>query len=161
MKQSVILLFAFLASFSAWAQSLPGKPQTKPLPKDLHVLRPADLVVTDLSLVEVTFDGNKKGWRVRVSVTVKNNGELLAGKTMLKASAQLTGRSWSDFGTPVEIYPIRPGESSTKEFTFLDNNRVIGSASPFSFKVTVDPRNAIPESSETNNISSVISVSGR
>jgi subtilase family serine protease len=164
--KTLILFFTVMmnAGFaSSQTPVLPGSPNTSlPSPKNLKVLQPADLSITNLQLTEAKFDGNLKAWTVKVSVTIKNSGQLVAPKFIIKAMAQKTTPAtsgWKDFGYTIAFIPLKPGESATKEFLFIDRDKIMGSAPSFNFKLLSDIRNEVAESNENNNSSVSILIS--
>jgi CARDB len=162
MKKLLTTMLTGVACIAALAQNpqLPAgsKPGQLPLPA-LKPLQPADLVITDISIVEAVYDIN---WKVKISVTVKNQGQLIAAKTIIKAQAQKTtpaNSPWKDFGYTVAIIPLKPKESVTKEFLFIDHGNEMYKLRQFNLKLTADSRNEVTESNETNNASSVLAIS--
>jgi hypothetical protein len=162
MKRFIKIIFFGFTGMVAAAQSpqLPAgsKPGQLPLPQ-VKPLLPADLVITGIDVVEAVYDRN---WKVKVSVTIKNQGELIAPKTILKAQAQKiipSNSPWKDFGYTVAVIPLRPKESATKEFLFIDHENIMYKLRQFNLKLMADIRNEASESDETNNVSAILSIS--
>lgn len=161
MKKIIFLLLAAVAFLiKATAQNLPlptGKPQL-PAPV-LKPVQPADLVITNISLTEAVFSNDLKNWVIKVSVTVKNAGGLMSIATDLKAFAkQTSNNTWKPTGTMGILIGLRPGESVTKEYVFVDKQKLLPARAGFEFKVQADSNNKVTESNENNNVSAILAV---
>lgn len=166
MKKNIALLAAALFTcciFSA-AQNpqLPSGTAVKPslpVPVNPKPVQPADLVITNMSITHAAFDINLKGWVIKATITIKNAGGLLSANTDIKPFVKQSGTSaWKHTGTLGILIGLRPGESVTKEYVFVDKLRVLPQTGSFDFKVQADTGNKVTESSENNNSSSVITL---
>ncbi len=154
----VIFLCTGLISSAQVLRKPTGRPGQKQLANpNIPKLTKPDLQVTAIRLIKVEVNSSKLH-TVTVSVSIKNNGQLSADRIMLKAFSQnqLRGDSrWSGFGEPVPATVIHGGATVTADYVFHEDPRVI-STSSFKFKVVADANNAVVESNEINNTSSVI-----
>lgn len=158
MKQICIVLFVCIGSY-AKAQ-LPTNVNTqKPAPEKLKLVQPADIVITDMTLVSANFDHGVKGWVIKVNVTAKNNGQLIAASTDLKPLIQIRTTAWQDIGTAGTLPALKPGESVTKEYVFVDKKRLAGQTATFKFKIWADANNRVKESNDSNNESALLTIS--
>lgn len=163
MGKSLFVITFLSAGFLSAAQTL-KRPLDKPGHKqlvtpDFPKLTKPDLQVTAIRLIKVEVNSSKLH-TVTVSVSIKNNGQLNADRIMLKAYSQnqLRGDSpWSGFGELVPATVINGGATVTADYVFHEDPRVI-STSSFKFKVVADAYNAVVESNEINNTSSVINI---
>jgi CARDB len=159
---SAVVLLACCIHAAAQNPQLPSGTAVKPslpVPVNPKPVQPADLLITSMSLTHAAFDVNLKGWVIKVNITVKNAGGLLAAPTDIKPFVKQTGNSsWKHTGTLGILIGLRPGESVTKEYVFVDKLRVLPQRGGFDFKVQADTGNKVTESSENNNFSSVITI---
>jgi subtilase family serine protease len=156
---SVLLIFCVTCISAQNPQLPPGtKPGQLPVP-ELRPLTPPDLRVEELSLVSVIRDGNVKKINIQVLIRIKNYGTLHSGASTALAyikSPAGTGTQrtlTTTFPTPA----INPGASFVKVFTFREGETVFRPGS-FDFWIKADARNAVTESNETNNTSTVINI---
>jgi hypothetical protein len=105
------------------------------------------------------FSNDLKNWVIKVNVTVKNAGGLISASTDLKPFAKQTGNNaWKHTGTMGILIGLRPGESVTKEYVFVDKQKLLPARAGFEFKVQADTYNKVTESNENNNVSAILAV---
>lgn len=130
----------------------PGK-VALPTPK-IQSVSPADLQVTDVSLVSAVVKTDTKLIVVTVKVTVKNTGLTKSPASMLGASAKSVtqGSGWTDAGNTVQIQALNGSQACTNEITFkFPLNSISGRR--FNFRVLADAGARVTESNENNNYS--------
>jgi hypothetical protein len=156
MKLSIILFF-FVISIPVIAQKEPGKtiPQT------------ADLAITEVKLIEATRNPATGLHKIKVSVTIKNNGDAPAGNTKLKMMIQnhllnlvappnpQPRNPFLQLGENQQVNSIASGQPLTKEYLFTEIKKVITTKS-FSLVLMADAENALKEINETDNHSKQI-----
>ncbi|HEX7846778.1 MAG TPA: CARDB domain-containing protein, partial [Chitinophagaceae bacterium] len=158
MKKMLLSSAVLLFSIMGHAQ-VSGQPNTQlPAPKTKSLAQ-ADLQVTELSLVSVQKNAGTKRLTIRVSVTIKNNGNMKAGTSYLKAFFKNAGISKA-IEPPKSIRALNPGESFTEEYVFergysSDTGYTL---TTFEFWVRADFPNIVKESNEVNNGSAVINI---
>ncbi len=151
-----LLLLAMLINAGVSAQRLPtGQPGQRILPTPkIQPLKPADLIVTEFSLVSAARNRATKNVQVVVRVTVKNNGAQQATGTVLKGSAtKEMSIPWAVLDGLVKINKLGPGESATTTCTFVYGKGPVENLQRFYFRVRADALNDIAESDEQNNYS--------
>jgi hypothetical protein len=148
MKKYLLLIICGIIFISAYSQN----PQL-PNPR-INTVAKADLVITAINFIsikrETTFS-----W-LRISVTIKNTGDLRTGNTTLKGeskslvSGSLPNR-WESLSPVQSVISINPGQSVTKEYLFKVSNTM--AHKKFAIKVIADSGNVADESNERNNTS--------
>jgi hypothetical protein len=151
------LIYVAVLFFSALAAK--GQNTQLPTPEKLKLLQPADLVITDISLISASFNTNVKAWVIKVNITVKNAGQIITAATDLKPWVKKSTAVWKPIGSPAILIGLKPGESLSKEYAFVDKLQVLAPLDVFSFKVQVDAGSKIKEGNETNNESSILNIS--
>ena len=136
-----------------------GQNTQLPAPEKLTLLQPADLVITGMSVVNAVFNTNVKAWVIKVNITVKNTGQIITAATDLKPWIKKSTSVWKPIGSPAILIGLKPGESLTKEYVFVDKLKVLAPLDVFSFKVQVDASSKIKEGNETNNESLILNIS--
>lgn len=161
MKKSIVLIAVLFCAGTITAQNtqLPQNKQRLPIPENPRLLTPPDLRVEELSLVSILRDEVPKKINIQVLIRIKNYGELPTGVSTALAYIK------SPAGTGVQrilatTFPtpsINPGASFVKVFTFREGEGAFRPGN-FDFWLKADARNAITESNETNNTSTVIHI---
>lgn len=159
MKKIILFYFLFVAHINTKAQNLPLPKPQKPAPENLRVLTPPDLRVEELSLVSVVRNSDVKKINIQVLMRIKNFGELRCGPSTVLAYMKSPAGSGTTRTLTVSfpVGSINPGESFVKVYTFQEAE---GAFRPghFDFWIKADARNAIAESNETNNTSTIINI---
>lgn len=157
MKKLIVLVSLF-ATVCAQAQNPSAINRELPAPK-LKPLQPADLVIANTTLVNAVWSPDLKEWVIKVNLTIKNTGQINTTGTDLKPMVQKTGTSqWKHTGTNGILIGLKPGESVTKEYVFVDKQRILGRTDSFRFKVVMDPFNKVKEANENNNESALLNI---
>lgn len=159
MMRSLIVLSLVLIYFSGITQKIST---------DQPVKRP-DLAITEVRLIEATRNPATGLHKVKVSVTIKNNGEAPAGGTSLQMIIQnhllnlvtppnpQPKNPSHQLGDNQTVNAIAPGQPITAEYLFTEIKKVVTSKS-FSMTVLADAGNQIKEINETDNRSGVINI---
>jgi hypothetical protein len=160
-----IVFFAtliFLTTFNCIAQTPhlpanPPNPNQHDIPK-LHVLTPADLQVTTVSVVSFVHNADSKSYVFKLSISTKNFGETRTAPVKLKVWVKpASGGEWKSFGGLVSLPAMGSGQTVSGEYVFKDLEKIVG-ASLFDVKVQADHGNATPESNESNNYSAAVRI---
>jgi hypothetical protein len=161
MKKVLLMLFFVSALNGLMAQKPMGtNPNQKNLPTKLEVIAPADLHITGTGLISA-IGGEATVWDVKLIISVKNSGALLAPATKLKVFAQNASNNanpWKPF-VMVAFPSVAPGATVTKEIRVYDTDRVMNKIPRMNLKLKADGENKVSESNENNNESSIILVS--
>lgn len=159
MKKIILFYFLFVAHINSKAQNLPLPKPQKPAPKNLRLLIPPDLRVEELSLVSIIRDEVQKKINIQVLIRIKNYGEIRCGASTALAYMKSPAGSGTQrtLATSFPTASINPGESFVKVFTFREGEGAFRPGT-FDFWIKADARNAITESNETNNTSTVINI---
>lgn len=158
MRKAVIAFLLTASSGYLNAQVLqkpsgqPGKVNL-PVPK-IQPLTPADLLITDISLVSAVMKTDTKLILVTVRITVKNAGQTASPASILGASAkgQPQGSIWVDAGNTVPLQALNGAQVCSKEVTFKLPAASI-TERQFNFRVLADAGARVQESNENNNYS--------
>lgn len=136
-----------------------GNPQL-PAPKNLKVVAPPDLSITEVRLISAT--GWSDSWDIRLFVTIKNNGGLIAAESKVRAyvqDASGSATSWKTFVDLPKIPAINPGQSVTTEIRYFDKAWVMHKIRSINLKLKADAGSVVTESNENNNESSTLLIS--
>lgn len=155
----ILTVFSISVSYPQNNKLPPGRPGQLPVPENPRLLTPPDLRVEELSLVSVTRNSAIKKINVQVLMRIKNFGELRCGNSVVLAYMKSPAGSGTTRTFPVSfgVMPINPGESFVKVYTFQYAEAAFRPGT-FDFWIKADARNAIVESDETNNTSTVINI---
>jgi CARDB len=152
----VIVLLSFNGSLSVTAQKTGGT-----------VPKRADLAITEFKLIEATRNPATDLHKIKVQVTIKNNGDAPSGTTSLKMLIQnhvlnlvappnqQPNNPWHQLGDNQPVNDIAPGKISTVEYFFTESRKVI-TTSRFNIGVMADAENQLKEINETDNRSAEI-----
>jgi len=151
MKKYLLLIICGVIFMSAYSQN----PQL-PNPR-INTVAKADLVITAFSFVSITPETNFS-W-VRISVTIKNAGNLRVGNTTLKGEgkslvATPTTNRWVSVGPIQTVDPVNPGQSVTSEYLFKVNREL--AYKRFAIRVSADAGSIVQETNERNNTSAEV-----
>src|SRR5688572_26813486 len=127
MKKVLLLHVLIMIALTGFAQNptLPAgtRPGQLPTPKPT-LLKGADLQVTSISFVSITRQATVS--LVRLSITIKNNGDFKAGESKIKGYEAWArdGRpgGWKLVAETPAVGAINPGQSVTAEYVFTVNN---------------------------------------
>lgn len=160
MKRTILCFFLTVILLASRAQNLSLPKPQKPAPENLRVLTPPDLRVDEFTLISVIRDGAVKKINIQVLMRIKNFGELRCGNSTVLAYMKSPSGSSSVRTLPASfpVGSINPGESFVKVYTFQE---AAGAFRPgtFDFWIKADARNAVAESNEANNNSTVLTIS--
>jgi subtilase family serine protease len=162
MEKIISFLTATVFSIIVFCQNpqLPpgSNPGQLPVPK-VKQLDPPDLRVEELSLVSIVRDEAAKKLNIQVLIRIKNFGGISSGVSTAVAyikSPSGTGATKA-LAITLSVEAINPGASFVKVFTFREGE-VFFKPGAFDFWIKADARNAVTESNETNNTSTVINI---
>ncbi|MBL7723732.1 MAG: hypothetical protein JNK27_06270 [Chitinophagaceae bacterium] len=128
-----------------------------------------DLAITNVTVIEATSNPSTGLHKVKVSVTIQNNGDAPSARTSLKMLVQnqimnlvappnpQPQNPWHQLGDNQPVNAIAPGQPVTEEYLFIETKKVI-TTSRFNMGVMADAGNQIKEINETDNRSAAISV---
>jgi hypothetical protein len=159
MKSSIALFILCFLYFSANAQ------------KTLNTVsgQAADLAITELKLLEATRNEQTLLHKIKILVTIKNNGQAASGTTSLRMMIQNPEGNtaatqniqpnipWYDLGDPQIINAIAAGQSYTGEVQFTETKKVT-KGNNFTIRLMGDAGNEIKEQNEKDNFSYPIAV---
>lgn len=129
----------------------------------------ADLAVTELRVIEATRNPSTGLHKIKVSVTIKNNGDKPSIGTSLKAMIQnhvlnlvappnpQPKNPWYQLGDMQPVNPVPPGQSITSEHLFTEVKKII-TTDRFQMGVMADAGNKLKEINETDNNSAIVNV---
>jgi|GEM_PF-4511028 len=151
---SCLLFFSFAVQAQIPQSPITDKPTLKVKP-----LQPADLVVTHVSLISAAWNNDQKAWVIKVNVTVKNAGGVISPTGILIGLVKKNnGIRWEKLPLAAQVNALNAGASVTKEYTFIDRDKILGVNDRFSFLIRLDPANAIKEGNENNNDSAPLAI---
>lgn len=164
-RVSLSILFACFFCQCSFAQTVPINPrdinrsgQTNVDPDRVRTLRPADLQVTECSIVSTGWDDVKKKFFIQVSFKIKNTGELPAGATTLKAFYKIPSSTGTTYtcSSSLPVGRLANGQVFGKVYTFYEPIGRFRRGQQVDFWMKADTGNAVAESVETNNQSALI-----
>jgi len=129
----------------------------------------ADLAITNVTVTEATSNPSTGLHKVKVLVTIQNNGDAPSAQTLVKMLVQnhvmnlvappnpQPKNPWYQLGDNQPVNAIAPGQAVTAEYLFAETKKVI-TTSRFNMSLMVDAGNQIKENNETNNSSASINV---
>jgi len=129
----------------------------------------ADLAITEVKLIEATRNEQTLLHKIKVLVTIKNNGLGASPATSLRMMIQNTEQNisatqntqpnipWYDLGDPQMINTITAGQSYTGEVQFTETKKVT-KGNNFTMRLMADAGNEIKEQNEKDNFSYPIAV---
>jgi hypothetical protein len=129
----------------------------------------ADLAITEVKLIEATRNEQTLLHKIKVLVTIKNNGLGASPATSLRMMIQNTEQNisatqntqpnipWYDLGDPQMINTITAGQSYTGEVQFTETKKVT-KGNNFTIRLMGDAGNEIKEQNEKDNFSYPIAV---
>lgn len=129
----------------------------------------ADLAITEVQLIEATRNPSTGLHKIKVSVTIKNNGDAPAASTTLQVLVQnhllnlvappnpQPQNPWLPFGDNQPVSEIAPGKSLAAEYLFTETKKVI-TTNRFNMGVIADAGNILKEINEADNRSTEINV---
>jgi CARDB len=162
MKKAILLKFSIaLLSFFITIPVTAQKITTDVTPKR------ADLAISGVQLIEATRNPATGLHKVKVSVTIRNNGDALSPATSLKMMIQnhllnlvappnpQPKNPLYELGENQPVNSIAPGQPLTTEYLFTETKKVITTKS-FGLALMADAGNALKEINETDNWSAQI-----
>jgi hypothetical protein len=154
-KQIVTALLVIMVGLTSFRQiTLTQKTNQLPVTEAAPIQK-ADLSIPAISLLSAKKTDDKL-IVIRVSITIKNSGEVQAPITQLSGFFKIGGNKWKaidDKTTTVGV--VSPRDLRTNEYTFKIKAGLIGTKN-FTFRVKVDGGNSVNESDELNNYSTGI-----
>jgi CARDB len=138
-------------------------------PIESKSVQSADLEITNVILIEAKKDEQSLLHKVKVSVTIKNNGVSPSGSTLIKMMVQnqspnmvapqytQPGNPWYELGDARTVNSIAAGKSFTGEYQFTEIKKVTKGDS-FTMRVIVDAGKVLAEANENDNFSAPMSV---
>lgn len=156
---SIILFTAVLFSLTGFTQKINTVQDVK---------RP-DLAISEVRVIEATRNPSTGLHKVKVAVTIRNNGDAAAGGTSLRMLVQnqllnavaptnnQPANPWYPLGENQPVRAIAPGQPLTSEYVFTETKKIISTAR-FNMGLVADGGNVLKEVNETDNRSAEIVV---